>query len=447
MRCVGLNAEVRFAIANQSSPGLFTVDEATGEVRANAALDREARANYWLNVSVHDMGTPALSSSASLAMLVADTNDNAPVIECSRSCRREPSGSGGESRLVFETSVREDAPPGSQVLKLVARDADTGANAALHYELVELASPPSQTQNIIAAGDLHQRFRIDQTGLVTVGARLDAEKRSLYTLRVLVSDAPGGAERRHTSSATLVVSVEDVNENAPHWVRVFREVFIDSPDEMPVFGAKDDDASDTHLTYSLQSSRANWERVFEIDRNTGRLLVLWHALRGDDLVGKWPLRVEVRDAGSPPRHSSMDVLVAISEEAAAKASGAQQNHELGAVHEASGGRAGGYWPESSPSGAGESRRGQAASGGRPGGGGVADNLILMLCLIAVMVLMIVLCGVAIYILWRGRLNLARGAQQRATTKSALSFESSGSSALFYSLPFLPRAIGFQLSWR
>ena len=428
MRCVGQNAEVRFAIANQSSPGLFTVDAATGEVRANTPLDREARANYWLNVSVHDMGTPALSSSASLAVLVADTNDNAPVIECARSCRREQSGSGGESRLVFETSVREDAPPGAQVLKLVARDADAGANAALHYELVEIASPasqsPSQVQNINAVGDPHPRFRIDQTGLVTVGARLDAEKRALHTLHVLVSDAPGGGERRHTSSATLVVSVEDVNENPPHWVHMVREVVIDSPDEMPVFTAKDDDASDTHLTYSLQSSRANWERVFEIDRNTGRLLVLWHALRREDLVGRWPLRVEVSDAGSPPRHSLMDVLVAITEEAAAKASGAQQ-HEMGAVNEASGGRAAGYWPESSPSasGAGDSRRGQAASGGRSGGG-VADNLILMLCLIAVMVLMIVLCGVAIYILWRGRLNLARGAQQRATTKSALSFQSS-----------------------
>lgn len=425
LRRVGINANVSFALVNQSSEGLFTVDAATGDVRANAPLDRETRANYWLNVSVRDMGTPSLASSTSLSVAVGDVNDNAPVIECpARSCRHEVIGGGGET-LVFEARVREDAASGAQVLRVAARDADAGANAALHYELQELPqSPTSQAQNIYAAGDLHPRFRVDQSGLVTVGARLDAERRSMYSLRVLVSDGYEAArsDRRHTSTATLIVTVDDVNEEAPQWTTMPREVVIHDPEVLPVFSAEDRDVSNTHLTYSVQSSRLGWERVFEIDRRTGQLVVQWHALRKDDRNSKWPLQIEVRDSGSPPRSSHMTVQVTVSEEAVAKVSGAGAIYGTNSGREPNSGRLGyGYGTEYS-SGGGESGpgRGHAATGGRSGGSGVADNLILMLCLIAVMVLMIVLCGVAIYILWRGRLNLARAGQQRPT-KSALHY--------------------------
>lgn len=59
--------------------GQFSINPATGQIITSSLLDREARASYQLLVVASDGGQPkALSSSATVSVVVADINDNPP---------------------------------------------------------------------------------------------------------------------------------------------------------------------------------------------------------------------------------------------------------------------------------------------------------------------------------------------------------------------------------
>lgn len=66
---------------------------------------------------IFSAGSPPLSGSGTVTILVSDVNDNAPQF----------------SSLSFHTSVAEDAPTGSDVLLVAASDADTGLYAAIRW--------------------------------------------------------------------------------------------------------------------------------------------------------------------------------------------------------------------------------------------------------------------------------------------------------------------------
>ena len=84
-------------------------------------LDREAKAVHELHIEVKDQGTPPRSAKAVVRVLVTDVNDNTPVII-------EPEESG--------VGVREELPPGTEVLRIRAVDTDEGNNASVTYSFV-----------------------------------------------------------------------------------------------------------------------------------------------------------------------------------------------------------------------------------------------------------------------------------------------------------------------
>lgn len=60
-------------------------------------------------------GSPSLSSSGTVIVLVGDVNDNTPTF----------------SSMSFHTTVPEDAPTGTDVLLLNTSDADEGLNGVI----------------------------------------------------------------------------------------------------------------------------------------------------------------------------------------------------------------------------------------------------------------------------------------------------------------------------
>ncbi len=55
---------------------LFEVGSNSGVVRARVRLDREARAHHVIRVKVTDAGQPAMTSTLTFRVDVADVNDN-----------------------------------------------------------------------------------------------------------------------------------------------------------------------------------------------------------------------------------------------------------------------------------------------------------------------------------------------------------------------------------
>ncbi len=95
--------------------GAFNINATTGELFASGTLDRETVAEYSLEVTATDFGTPRLSSSGTVLVVVADVNDNSPRFESD----------------FYAFSVAENSPDGTVVGIAKATDKDEGNNARI----------------------------------------------------------------------------------------------------------------------------------------------------------------------------------------------------------------------------------------------------------------------------------------------------------------------------
>jgi len=163
---------------------LFTF---SGEISTREPLDRELRELYDLVVEARDQGTPVRSARVPVRVHVTDVNDNAPEIA-------DP-----QEDVV---SVREEQPPGTEVVRIRAIDRDHGQNASITYSIVKGRD-----------SDGHGLFSIDpSSGVIRTRVVLDHEERSIYRLGVAASD--GGSPPRETVRM-LRVEVLDLNDNRP----------------------------------------------------------------------------------------------------------------------------------------------------------------------------------------------------------------------------------------
>lgn len=94
----------------------------TGEIFTKMTLDRENRSKYELTAEVRDQGTPARSDQAIVDIQVLDANDNPPIFV-------EP--------IESMVEVLEEQPIGTEVVQVLAEDADENENGAITYEMVQ----------------------------------------------------------------------------------------------------------------------------------------------------------------------------------------------------------------------------------------------------------------------------------------------------------------------
>ncbi|KAK7801403.1 hypothetical protein U0070_027245 [Myodes glareolus] len=159
------------------------------ELVLRKGLDREQAALHHLVLTAVDGGIPARSGTAQISVRVLDTNDNSPAFDQS----------------TYRVQLREDAPPGTLVVKLNASDPDEGSNGELRYSLSSYTSDRER-----------QLFSIDAiTGEVRVSGTLDYEESSSYQIYVQATDRGPVPMAGHCK---VLVDIMDVNDNAPEVV-------------------------------------------------------------------------------------------------------------------------------------------------------------------------------------------------------------------------------------
>ncbi|KAM5262620.1 cadherin-15 [Ctenodactylus gundi] len=170
--------------------GLFSIDKFTGQVFLQAELDRERTDRFRLRAFALDLGGSILEDPTDLEIVVVDQNDNRPTF----------------LQEVITGHVLEGAAPGTYVTRAEATDADDPDtdNAALRYSILAQGSP--------------ELFSIDErTGDIrTVHVGLDREVVAVYNLTLQVADMSGDGL---TATASAVISVDDINDNAPEFTR------------------------------------------------------------------------------------------------------------------------------------------------------------------------------------------------------------------------------------
>ncbi|XP_014118468.1 PREDICTED: protocadherin gamma-A5-like, partial [Pseudopodoces humilis] len=151
-------------------------------------LDREQVSEYNVTVRAADGGSPALQSSAVLALRVLDVNDNAPVF--------------AEER--YSARVWENNAAGALVLTVRATDADWGQNARVRYRLAEGRVRGAALSSYVSVQA--------ETGALYALRSLDYEE--VRELRLWVRAEDGGAPAL-SSNVSVVLVIVDENDNAP----------------------------------------------------------------------------------------------------------------------------------------------------------------------------------------------------------------------------------------
>ncbi|XP_028278698.1 cadherin-23 [Parambassis ranga] len=248
----GLNGKVEYSITGGDNQNEFMVSPVEGElrVRKDVELDRETTAFYNITVTARDLGSPSRNSSVVVGVLVLDINDNDPVL----------------LNLPFNTSVSEGAAIHTSVARVQARDADSGRNALLTYN--------------ITAGNLDGAFYInDTTGMVQVNRPLDRERVDEYRLTITVKDNPENPRIARRDSDLLVITILDENDNRPVFTRTsYRAEIIENSAagstvtvlNGPVLAEDRDIGPNAVVRYRLLGARVD---LFTVDTNTGVILV------------------------------------------------------------------------------------------------------------------------------------------------------------------------------
>ncbi|PNI63409.1 CDH16 isoform 1 [Pan troglodytes] len=174
-------------------PGPFEVN-AEGNLYVTRELDREAQAEYLLQVRAQNSHGEDYAAPLELHVLVMDENDNVPI--CSP---RDPA-----------VSIPELSPPGTEVTRLSAEDADAPGSPNSHI-VYQLLSPEPED------GVEGRAFQVDPTsGGVTLGV-LPLRAGQNILLLVLAMDL-AGAEGGFSSTCEVEVAVTDINDHAPEFI-------------------------------------------------------------------------------------------------------------------------------------------------------------------------------------------------------------------------------------
>ncbi|NWR27318.1 PCD23 protein, partial [Tachuris rubrigastra] len=244
----GLNGEVMYSLIDDTF-GAFAIDSVTGSIVTTKALDRETKSQYTFRVVASDCSTHLPRSTTVMTVLIQDVNDNVPKFKQS----------------YYKASVWEGQSPKMDIIQVFATDLDSGLNGETEYSIL--------------SGNENATFLIDSArGILATNTGLDHENTSSYRetasshhLVLLASDC---GTPSLNSTATVLITVLDVNDNAPvfsspeYHVHVKESIAIGS--HITEVSANDCDAgTNAEITYAIISG--NDRGHFRLDGKTGSM--------------------------------------------------------------------------------------------------------------------------------------------------------------------------------
>ncbi|CAI8050090.1 Protocadherin-11 X-linked [Geodia barretti] len=175
----------QYSLTDQS--GVFNITP-DGSLFIQFLLDFEDLQSYTVTVQGQTVygGVSIAIYSASIEIAVLDVNDETPMINVT----------------YFATEFPEDVSPGITVARFEASDREAGDNGEVYFELESTSDPLNQ-------------FRLEQDGdmaTLIVDIPLDRENISMHSLSVFAIDR---GNPPLSSSATINITLSDINDNAP----------------------------------------------------------------------------------------------------------------------------------------------------------------------------------------------------------------------------------------
>ncbi|XP_068116598.1 EP-cadherin-like [Hyperolius riggenbachi] len=276
------NAILGYSILKQTpeepSAGLFTINKESGLISViGTGLDRERVPQYTLIVQAADMEGKGLSTTATALIQITDSNDNAPVFD-----------------PVKYSAVAPENEVGFEVLRLSVTDNDEMYTPAWRA-VYEIRGPEASFFSISTDPD-------SNVGILTTAKGLDYETRKQFVLQITAKNEEPFSVPLPTSTATVTVSVEDVNE-APFFVPSVSQVEVlenlPQGEKIIALVAQDPDKQQNQkLRYRIGNDPAKWVTVNE---DTGIVTSNGNLDRESDYVrnNTYTIIVMVIDDGIP----------------------------------------------------------------------------------------------------------------------------------------------------
>ncbi|XP_042165385.1 protocadherin gamma-C5-like isoform X38 [Oncorhynchus tshawytscha] len=284
----GSNSAIVYSFGSQTPDDVkkrFAIDQETGEITLSHELDYEIGPSYKFDVCARDKGTPSMEGHSDVQVTVIDVNDNSPEITITSSPK----------------PIREDAPVGTMVALISAKDLDSGGNGQVSLRMS--SDYPFKLNPSFA----------DHYALVT-HSTLDREKYPEYRIELEASDSGSPAL---TSIKIITVDILDVNDNPPVFSQPSYTVYVRENNAagsiMCSVSASDPDIGENaKISYSILDSKVQDMSVSSyiyINSDNGSIFSM-HSFDYEKLK-VFQIQVQAKDHGSPSLSSNVTVHVFI----------------------------------------------------------------------------------------------------------------------------------------
>ena len=278
-------------------------NDGTGSLKIVQPLDYEdpmQRSGFRFKIQVNDKGEDNDAEKYHVAyswvkVELRDINDNKPQF-------LKPN---------IEAPVFENAEIGKSLETFKATDPDQGGQSKVSYA-------------IDRTSDRRRQFAIDSSGTVKIQRALDREENPRHSVKILAIDDGMPAK---TATATLTVIVQDINDNAPRFLKDYRPVLPEnqSPRKIvEVLATDDDDRSKGNgppFHFRMDSTASDEIRAsFKVEHipkgANGDGMAVISSLRTFDreIQKEYHVPIVIKDAGTPQMTGTSTLTIIIGDE-------------------------------------------------------------------------------------------------------------------------------------
>ena len=286
------NALITYSLAGGLLGSVFKIDQRTGVVSLASQLDpyeRDGTNTISGSVVATDGGSPPRSSSISVTVNIIDVNDHPPIFD-------EDYSNSTTNGILFS-----NRPSGSEVLRILASDPDTGNNAEIEYRI---------HPNDITA---QRMFTINSNAIIEVGGTLIL---GLHTFTVEAWNSNPDPYREDYilySTAVVAIQVNMVNSHSP----MFRSPTSGSISEnaqldtevASVVATDADYGINGQIVYSISTRNV----PFAISTLSGAGVVTVSGPLDRETTGSYELVIVAADKGYPVKVGSTTLSVTITD--------------------------------------------------------------------------------------------------------------------------------------
>ncbi|XP_073477001.1 protocadherin alpha-3-like isoform X14 [Aquarana catesbeiana] len=284
----GSNGKVQCHISEQVPFKVNPAFMGDFSVTVNGPLDREKKDDYEITITARDEGSPALSVSKSIRVIISDVNDNAPQFI-------QPSDT------IF---IKENNAPGSYIYTASAYDPDIGQNSFITYSIADGNIDGIPLSSYISINP--------ENGKIFALVSFDHEQIKYFQCHIRATDA---GLSPLSSNQTLNIFTEDINDNAPMFSPLYSPATIMTPKSAQagylVAKIRAVDLDSGYNALMSYNFRDPGKDPFIISQLTGEIILKRSFVESDN--DEYRLQVVAKDHGEPVMTALTQVIISLVE--------------------------------------------------------------------------------------------------------------------------------------